>query len=353
MHPEHSVNRSALSDILLDSTPLLDVRAPQEFAKGAIPASINLPILNDNERHAVGTRYKQAGPEPATRLGHKLVSGDTRNKRIQAWAGFCEQNPRAQIMCWRGGQRSGIAQKWLSEMGISIEKVPGGYKALRHICLLALDEFAENHQIRWLIVGGKTGTAKTVLLNNLSQGLDLEGLAHHRGSAFGAHADPQPPPATFENTLAVKALKHRFASLALEDESRTIGRLAIPEAWHARMQASPIALVEATVATRADHIHQEYIVEPLAAGENPAVLRLRYADALRRITKRLGGVQHKQITQLLTEAFEDKRSHLDWITSLLNDYYDPMYEYQLTKKHRRVIFSGDFAAVLEYMQAQI
>ncbi len=109
-------------------------------------------------------------------------------------------------------------------------------------------------------------------------------------------------------------------------------------------------LVEASVATRSEHIHQEYIVEPLANGESPAVLRLRYADALRRITRRLGGLQQKKIAALLAEAFEEKRSHLDWITSLLNDYYDPMYEYQLTKKEPRVIFSGAFNDVYEYVR---
>lgn len=108
---------------------MLDVRAPMEFDQGAIPNSFNLAILNDAERAEVGRTYKQEGGLAATALGHKLVSGERKTARLKAWATYLDQHPNAMIMCWRGGQRSQIAQQWLQALGYTIERVPGGTRA--------------------------------------------------------------------------------------------------------------------------------------------------------------------------------------------------------------------------------
>ena len=121
-------------------TPLLDVRAPTEFNSGALPCSTNLAILNDAERAAVGKAYKQSGRDAAMQLGHELVSGDTRAARIAAWLSFIDDNPDARIMCWRGGQRSRIAQAWLAEHGVHLNRIDGGYKALRQTCMAVLED---------------------------------------------------------------------------------------------------------------------------------------------------------------------------------------------------------------------
>ena len=117
--------------LLAAGTPLIDVRAPIEFTQGAMPAGINLPLMNDEERAAVGTCYKRQGPEAALALGHKLVSGERRQQRLDAWRAACIAHPQGYICCARGGQRSHIVQAWLRESGVDYPLVVGGYKALR------------------------------------------------------------------------------------------------------------------------------------------------------------------------------------------------------------------------------
>ena len=175
-------------DLVRNQTPLIDVRAPIEFKQGHIPNSINLPILSDEERHRVGIVYKQQGNEAAVRLGHKLVSGSIKDERIARWLEVCKDQPSTQIMCWRGGQRSTLAQTWLQDAGATPKKVAGGFKALRQVCIDVLDSPKKN----WWLLSGRTGSAKTVIIHGLANSIDLEGRANHRGSAFGRRLTPQP-----------------------------------------------------------------------------------------------------------------------------------------------------------------
>jgi tRNA 2-selenouridine synthase len=261
--PDHS-----LLEVLQQAIPLLDVRAPVEFERGALPDSSNLPILNDEERQSVGTTYKHSGKQAAQALGHKLVSGQIKAERVAGWRAFVRGHPNARVMCWRGGQRSQLAQQWLAAEGVEAERIPGGYKALRQTCMATLEQ-APAAGKDWWVVAGRTGVQKTVLINQLTNSIDLERLAHHRGSAFGAHSQAQPCPASFENSLACAFLRHSHRMLVLEDESRTIGRLALPANWHAQMQQAPLVLLEADVQQRVQHIAAEYVSDALAAG--PAV----------------------------------------------------------------------------------
>ncbi len=330
--------------------PLLDVRAPIEFQKGAMPNSHNAPILDDQERAQVGLAFKTLGNAAATKLGHELVSGALKSARVEGWISFVKQNPQAMIMCWRGGQRSQIAQQWLKNAGYSVTRVTGGYKQLRQICLDTLDQASIN-QRPWWVIAGRTGVKKTVLIQRLNTSIDLEGIAHHRGSAFGAHGSAQPTPASFENALAVAYANHDQPIVVLEDESRTIGRLALPERWHHRMQQTSLVLIEASVESRVEHIVDEYIHQALAA-EPPLVLEKRYRDSLKRISKRLGDSRHKTIDNLLIKAFAGNNSHHSWVHALLNGYYDPMYDYQLEKKKPRVKYAGPIEQVHEFLAEQ-
>lgn len=125
-------NLSDFRHIFLNDVPMMDVRAPVEFAKGAFPGVLNLPLMNDEERQKVGTCYKQRGQEAAIALGHSLVSGEIKNGRIAAWAAFAKVHPHGVLYCFRGGLRSQITQQWLqSEVGIAYPRVIGGYKAMR------------------------------------------------------------------------------------------------------------------------------------------------------------------------------------------------------------------------------
>ncbi len=322
-----------------------------EFTQGHLPNSFNLPILNDAERHQVGLAYKNDGQDAATQLGHKLVSGKTKNNRITQWQQLLKMHPTAHVMCWRGGQRSKIAQQWLAETGCPIARVAGGYKACRRFCLEQLEQAALADK-SWFVLAGRTGVQKTVLLNTLPNSIDLEGLANHRGSAFGAFVTPQPSLASFENDLATHILRHHHPSLVLEDESRMIGRVAVPESWHLRMKRTPLVLLEATVEQRVEHIVKEYVDDRLANGETAHSLLSHYQGALQRIKRRLGGALHQELDELLGRAFAHQVGHDQWVRTLLQRYYDPMYDYQLKGKAERVIFRGAFEEVREFLLSQ-
>lgn len=341
-------------DLLKCRTPFLDVRAPGEAERGTIPGAANLPILDDDERSRVGQTYKQSGRDAAETLGYQLVSGPLREARVEAWLDFARRHPKAWIFCWRGGQRSEIAQRWIAEAGVQLPRVPGGFKALRHICLEILEEAPS--RMRWFVLGGRTGSGKTRLLNTLDHSIDLEGFAQHRGSAFGALEAAQPSPVTFENTLATAVLANLSAlpggdhPLVLEDEGRTIGRLALPESWHQQMQRSPLVILEVPLEARCANIVREYVTEPLSQGVPAYQLQARYSDALLRIERRLGGDRRRQVQAALEAGFASE-DHQPWVEMLLNWYYDPMYDYQLSRKGERIVLRGEWEAVQEFLAA--
>lgn len=146
--------------ILVADTPLIDVRAPIEFTQGAMPTAINLPLMNDEERAAVGTCYKRQGPEAALALGHKLVAGDERQRRLEAWRKACIQHPRGYLCCARGGQRSHIVQQWLHESGVDYPLIQGGYKALRQAAMHITDTLCtKTHDLNWRLYRQRKNTA--------------------------------------------------------------------------------------------------------------------------------------------------------------------------------------------------
>ena len=364
---------AAFAELLLNDVPLIDTRAPVEFAKGSFPTAVNLPLMSDDERAAVGTCYKQQGPEAAVALGHQLVSGKVKAQRIAAWTAFTEQNPHGALFCFRGGMRSAIVQQWLLEAGIHYPRVTGGYKAMRRWLIDELERLCNEHD--FIIVSGKTGVAKTRLLNEGHQGqplpgaIDLEGLACHRGSAFGRRVQEQPSQISFEIALAIALLKRARAHtgpLLLEDESRLIGRCALPLPLQRVIQQAPMVLVDAPLAARVRHTHENYILANLqdfeqAAAQSHTDRKIAFDDfatslreALSRIRRRLGGDRYGLLQAQLNGALTlheggDPSGHCAWIETLLRDYYDPMYEYQLTRKSNPVLFKGDYAAVADYL----
>lgn len=336
--------------------PLLDVRSPVEFARGAFPASSNIPLLTDAQRAEVGTMYRRSGGEAAIRLGHRLVSGESRTGLIERWRNFIERNPEARLYCFRGGQRSRIVQQWLREEGVEIPLVPGGYKALRGFLLNVLEAAGK---FDFLVIAGKTGCGKTHLVTKLPGSLDIEGAARHRGSAFGALPDPQPSQIDFENTMAVALLKLEFESLPMlivEDESRAVGSLAIPHALFDRMKQAPLALIEESLEVRVETILRDYVLANLAAwedrspGRGAAILERSLLASLAKIRRRLGDDSFRKTGALMRRAFTIERQeslalHRQWISLLLENYYDPMYEYQLARKLPRVRYRGRREAI--------
>lgn len=340
--------------LFLDDIPLMDVRAPVEFTKGAFPLAHNLALINDDERHQIGICYKQHGQQAAIDLGNQLVSGKERDRRMQAWQAWWQANPNGYLYCFRGGLRSQTTQAWLREAGIDAPLVTGGYKAMRNFLLQELEACIAT--LPFEILCGRTGCAKTRVIEAQPNAVDLEGLAHHRGSAFGRRPGGQPSQIDFENALAIDFIKVRaqqYPAVILEDESKLIGRCHLPFTLQDKIKSQPRIIINETLASRVQVTLEDYVVGPLEEyrqhfGEQEALQRLgeELLAAMDRIQRRLGGLRHQQLRQQLEEALAvqaingDPELHREWIHALLADYYDPMYDYMLSKREGEIVFEG-------------
>lgn len=348
--------------LFLNDAPLMDVRAPVEFSKGSFPGAINAPLMNDEERHRVGICYKEKGQDEAIRLGHQLVAGDIKAQRIEAWRRFTADHPDGYLFCFRGGLRSRLSQEWIREAGLDYPLVTGGYKAMRRFLIDSLEALVESSE--FVILSGRTGTGKTRVLQQLPNPVDLEGLANHRGSSFGRQVTPQPSQIDFENRLAVAMLKahhHVGGPVYLEDESRMVGRCALPESLRERMTEASLMVLDQPMEERIRIIREDY-VDQMAAnyaerdGVEAGWLNFRdyLLSALDRIRKRLGGERHNRLRHMMEDALDiqqrtaDVAAHHQWIQALLENYYDPMYDYQLDQKKGRIVMQGGPEAIIEW-----
>lgn len=338
--------------LFLNQTPMLDLRAPVEFAKGAFPNTINIPLLTDSEREKVGTCYKQKGQDKAIELGHQIVSGKTKADRIQAWMEYFRQNPQAYLYCFRGGMRSHLVQQWLREQGVDVPLIKGGYKAMRNYLL---DVFEQ--PIQMIRISGQTGIGKTDLLVTLPHSVDLEGLANHRGSAFGKSVRPQPSQINFENTLAIEILKNKNHKLIVEDEGHYIGAISLPFPFLQQMKKSPLVLLTCPKEERIERIYQEYVARQkldfIAANSEKGeqMFDESMTLALTKIQKRLGGVRFQKLQKVMQQALQKDSEHLHktWIADLLEYYYDPMYDYQIEQKKELMLSSGNKEEIREFL----
>lgn len=368
--------------LFLNDTPMFDTRAPIEFKKGAFLHTLSLPLMTDIERAKVGTCYKRDGQDAAIKLGHRLVSGKTKQARMALWLDFANKNPNGYLYCFRGGLRSHTTQAWLAEAGCHYPLVKGGYKAMRRFLIDRLDAICDaavnaQQEEKFYIVAGQTGAAKTDLLLKFNNSIDLEGIANHRGSAFGKRAAGQPSQIDFENHLAVQFLRQHHKSpstpIFLEDESHLIGRCAMPLKLRSAMHESPIVVVEADLESRVEHSFRNYILQKLSEWQEWVAVQADdeiekksafelFAEELQKsmfnIRKRLGGVRHQQLTLLLNHALVahkagDDSLHREWIRILLNEYYDPQYDYLLAQRKERIAFRGNARAVEEYLFSKL
>ncbi|WP_439101320.1 tRNA 2-selenouridine(34) synthase MnmH [Congregibacter sp.] len=349
------VDTSDYARLFLADTPLLDTRAPVEFAAGAFPLAQSLPLMNDEERAAVGTCYKKQGQKAAIALGHELVAGEVREERMGCWKQFAKDHPEGYLYCFRGGLRSQLVQEWLKDAGVDYPRITGGYKAMRRFLIDTLDALSQKADI--ILVGGATGTGKTRLIRELRRSIDLEGLANHRGSAFGRLIDEQPTQINFENALSIALLKlsQSEGPVILEDEGQLIGRLALPASLKARMSEAPLVVLEYELEDRVQVVFEDYILDlgeryRQAYGDaGPGMHRDRLLGDLERTRKRLGGARYQDLAEIMRSAFYqqeqagDGEGHREWIRPMLEDYYDPMYRYQLSKREGQRLCSGDRA----------
>jgi len=324
---------------LAESQPVLDVRAPSEFAKGHIPGAFNLPLFSDDERALVGTLYKNVGRKAAMLAGLEHI-GPRMREYVEQIEKITDQN-KLLVHCWRGGMRSKSIAWLLGLFDYEVTLLEGGYKSFRQHILKTFES-----QKTVYILSGKTGSKKTVILNKMSkseQVIDLEGLAHHKGSSFGAIGQlPQPTQQQFENELGIAwASQNPDVPLWLEDESRHIGQCTLPlEIWQ-QMRNAQVFFLDASLEDRCDHLMNEY------GGFNVKELEA----ATRRVRERLGGLHTQQALACLAE---DDRAGCCAI--LLEHYYDKTYLHGLSKRpsesiHRIPVSLADIDVVIEQLTA--
>ncbi len=305
--------------------PVLDVRSPGEYAHAHIPNACSFPLFTDEERKVVGTAYKQQSREVAIKIGLDYFGVKMRKMVEEAESLVVSHQPLVKttkteeqpysktvlVHCWRGGMRSaGVG--WLLDLyGFKVYTLVGGYKVFRH---WVLEQFEKTYSFN--VLGGYTGSGKTYVLEAmLTKGenvIDLEGLAHHKGSAFGALGMPkQPSQEMFENKLSLKlyAAAQQQKPIWVEDESQRIGEVNIPMNLWKQMRTSPLYFLDIPFEERLKHITAEY-------GKQH---KENLVNAIIRIKKRLGGLETKEaIGALIEDRIEDS-------FRILLTYYDKHY----------------------------
>jgi len=349
-----TITTTELKTKLLQNYKIIDVRASQEFAQGALPNSVNLPILNDEERALVGTCYKKLGAEKAIELGNQIVSGPNKNEKIKKWQEFVNKNPQTIIACFRGGLRSQITQVFLSELGIEIDRIEKGYKEARSFFSEELSRYCKTEYVK--VLTGNTGSGKTQILKQVGlfyPAVDLEELAKHKGSAFGALATPQPAQASFENYLSFEIMKLRAvnpkAIILYEDESRLIGKIHLPEVFFEKLRDAKVIKVKISLEGRIENIFSDYIYPEEAIFQ-------KYTLAIFKIEKKLGSarcVELKKDLEYSKKQFLEQGlliSNKIWIEKLLVWYYDPMYSYSFNQRKPQLEFEGAPEEIIEYLK---
>ena len=303
---------------LLGQVPAVDVRSPAEYSQAHIPGVLSLPLFSDEERAIVGTLYKHQGKEKAAVKGMDIAGPKMSEYVRQAEAITAEK--RIMVHCWRGGMRSAAMAFTLGVAGFETMLLEGGYRSYRRLVqeLLAFPW-------RLIVLGGMTGTGKTEILQHLKgrgeQVIDLEGLANHKGSAFGSIGQmEQPSTEHFSNMLGMELFRLDPQKVVwVEDESHEIGRIGIPHVFYLQMRAAPLIFVEVSRELRAERLVSEY------TGVSDDQLK----QALEIIGRHLGGQQLKEALQAI-DAGDHRKAAL-----ISLHYYDKAYSFGLAKRDQQ------------------
>lgn len=310
----------------ISKIPVIDVRSPSEYEHGHLPGAVNIPLFDDEERARVGKLYKNSGRDAAILLGleivgPKMVGLVKQARRVNSKNGLF-------MYCWRGGMRS-ASMAWLfNTSGLKVTVVKGGYKAYRRFIR---DGFSK--QMNCWVLGGMTGSGKTEILHKMKQKgeqvLDLEELANHKGSAFGAIGLPaQPTNEQFENDLYKEFSFFDLSSVVwIENESRSIGVNSVPEPLFKQMKDAPLVNLVMAKELRIQRLVTEY------TSFNAEKLE----DATFRIAKKLGGAQTKKAVEAVRNG--------DFYTAIdiALTYYDQTYQYGLSRRDEKLVFNIELA----------
>lgn len=310
-----------IEDFLKDSENCLtiDVRAPLEYHKGHVPGAVNIPLFENAERAEIGTLYKIKGKEEAVMRGFEIVAPKLAEFIKKAKSN--STNNEAFVYCFRGGMRSNSFAWLLNTAGLKTKIMEGGYKAFRNY---ALKYFNEPQKI--MLLGGATGSGKTELLQELKkhiQVIDLEGIAHHKGSAFGSIGQlPQNPQQVFENNLFFEFRKLNTKELVLlEDESMNIGYNKLPYPLWLQMKEAPILKLLMPFELRVNRLVREY-------GNAPVEQLIK---SVQNISSQLGPNNCKMCIELL------QAGNMAEVARITLKYYDKAYEYNHQKKETKKI----------------
>ncbi len=307
---------------LRNNHPTVDVRSPLEFQQGHIRGAINIPLLNDEERVAVGTDYKQKGQTEAIKTGFRLVG--PRLVQLILEAEKVSAGKELLVHCWRGGMRSNNFCQFIAMAGIKSKALTGGYKAYRQF---AVESFKKPFSI--ILLTGFTGSGKSEILRAMQargeQVLDLEKLANHKGSAFGGLLMPaQPTTEQFQNDLFEEILKLDLSKrLWVEDESIAIGKIFLPTDFMNSMRSSPVVQMVVPKEIRVQRLVNEY------GQANPN----EFLEAMGKVVKKLGGQHFNAAKEKLQQG--DMASTIE----ILLTYYDKAYHTSTEKKKDRIKFS--------------
>lgn len=305
---------------LSEKFPVIDVRSPSEYQTGHIPGAINIPLFDDKEREVVGIRYKTAGRIKAILSGLELAGPSMHNKLSEAIK--AATNGKLLVHCWRGGMRS-EAMAWLFSLGdIHTEVLDGGYKSYRNHILSSL-----SGKRKMIILGGMTGSGKTHILryikNNNHQVIDLEGIASHKGSAFGSLGQPpQPTSEHFANLLSDEWRRlDNNLPVWLEDESRNIGTVFMPDNFYNNMLEAPTIILMMDIKTRLPRLTEEY------TGYPPELVK----ESILKIRKRLGGDNTVNAVRAVDEG------RLSEAVEITLTYYDKAYMFGIGRRSSKNI----------------
>lgn len=305
---------------LSEKFPVIDVRSPSEYTTGHIPGAINIPLFNDEERKAVGIKYKNAGRIKAIVKGLELAGPSMHGKLSEAVK--IAKNGTLLLHCWRGGMRS-EAMAWLFSLAdIHTEVLEGGYKSYRNYVLSSISE-----KRKMIILGGMTGSGKTRILKyikNLNhQVIGLEELACHKGSAFGSLGQPPQPTSEHFANLLFSEWNRLDPNLPvwLEDESRNIGNVFMPDDFYNNMLEAPAVVLIMDIKTRLPRLTEEYAAYP------PNLIK----ESILKIRKRLGGDNTADALKAVDEG------RFSEAVEIALKYYDKAYMFSLGRRPSKKI----------------
>ncbi|WP_248477207.1 tRNA 2-selenouridine(34) synthase MnmH [Tepidibacter aestuarii] len=324
----------------LKNSIFVDVRSESEYEEDRIKNSINIPILNDEQRKIVGTLYKQEGKEKAIEKGLELIADKLKDIYIKLKK-LSSEYDNLIVYCARGGMRSSLLVNFYSGLGISMYKLDGGYKSYRNYVIDFLENADENYE--FIVLHGLTGVGKTDALKYLTKknisSLDLEGFAQNCGSVFGYLGFQEKPPSQkmFETLLFEYIRNSNSKYIFTESESRRVGYVMLPEnIYNMTIEKGYHILVEDSTENRIKRLVNQYV--SLSSKDDDKIL-----ESIEKLRKRLGSEKTNYLIEKLNLKQYDEIAK-----ELIINYYDPLYKYSIDKfKYDYVIDCNEFEKAMD------